>query len=118
MNIRIPRKDDENRLMGPPIIELEFKKDTLDPHIVRGENIQLQMKKERPTLCERCLQFGHKKSIAEVTGNSAQTVQTNCRREEYTIVDGTFASTAKYHTRQETRKYVKNIKWKQQPSAK
>ena len=52
--------DDENRLMGPPIIEL----DTLDQHIIIvGENIQLRMKNERPTLCERCLQFGHHKKF-------------------------------------------------------
>ena len=96
----MPRRDNENRLMGPPIIELEFEKDTLDSHIIiGGENIQLQLRKERPTLCERCHQLGHPESTAEVTGNSAQTVQNNCRREECTIVEGTFASTAKNHTR-------------------
>ena len=43
---------------APQIIELEFEKDTLDPHIIIGEeNIQLRMKKERPTKCEICLQF-------------------------------------------------------------
>ena len=41
-NIRMLRRDDENRLMGPPKIELEFEKDTLDPHIIiGGENFQL-----------------------------------------------------------------------------
>ena len=78
----MPRRDDDNRLMGPPIIELEFEKDILDPHeIIGGEKFRLQMKKERPTLCERCLQVGHPKKF--------------CRREECTIVEGTFASTAK-----------------------
>ena len=39
-------RDDDNRLMGPPIIDLEFKKDVLDPHkIIGGEKIQLRMKK-------------------------------------------------------------------------
>ena len=33
-DICMPRRDNENRLMGPPIIELEFEKDTLDPHII------------------------------------------------------------------------------------
>ena len=52
-DIRMPSRDDENRLMEPPIIELEFEKDILDSHIIiGGENIQLRMKKERPTLCE------------------------------------------------------------------
>ena len=40
----MPRRDNENRLMGPPIIELEFEKDTLDLHIITGgEKIQLRM---------------------------------------------------------------------------
>ena len=40
MDISMPRRDDENRLMGPPIIELEIEKDILDPHkIIRGESI-------------------------------------------------------------------------------
>ena len=48
-----------DRLLGLPIIELEFEKDTLDPHIIIGrECIQLRMKREGPTLCKRCLQFG------------------------------------------------------------
>ena len=35
--------------MGPPIIELEFEKDILDPHIIiGGESIQLKMTKEKP----------------------------------------------------------------------
>ena len=50
----VPRKDDGSKLMGPPIIELEFQKDTLYPHIIiGGECIQLKMKRKRPTLCER-----------------------------------------------------------------
>ena len=31
-DIHMPRRDDDNRLMGPPIIELEFEKDILDPY--------------------------------------------------------------------------------------
>ena len=55
MDIRVPRSDDGDRIMGPPIIELEFEYDTLDSHIIiGGENIQLRMKREKPTLCERC----------------------------------------------------------------
>ena len=72
------------------------------------------MKKGKSTLCEKCLQFGHPKSTAEATGNSAQTAQNTCRREEYTIVEGIIASTAKNRTRQKTRKYAENTKWKQQ----
>ena len=42
----MPRRDDDNRLMRPPIIELEFEKDILDPQIIiEGEKIQLRMKK-------------------------------------------------------------------------
>ena len=82
-DICMPRIDDDNRLMGSPIIELVFEKDILDPHIIiGGENIQLKMKKERPTLCERYLELRHPKSTAEVTGNFAQTVQNICRSEE------------------------------------
>ena len=33
-NICMPRRDDDNRLMGHPMIELEFEKDNLDPHII------------------------------------------------------------------------------------
>ena len=63
-HIRMPRTDNGNRFMGSPLFELEFKKDILDPHIIiGGENTQLQMKKERPTLCERRLQFGHPKKL-------------------------------------------------------
>ena len=48
----------------PPIIELEFDRDTLDPHIMIGrENFQLRMKKGRPTKCKRCLQFEHPKKF-------------------------------------------------------
>ena len=40
VDICISRRDDANRLMGPPIIELEIEKDILDPHkIIRGESI-------------------------------------------------------------------------------
>ena len=46
VDISGPRMDDDNRLMGPPIILLEFEKGTLDPHIIiRGECIQLRIKK-------------------------------------------------------------------------
>ena len=31
--ICVPRRDDDNRIMGPPIIELEFEKNTMEPHI-------------------------------------------------------------------------------------
>ena len=52
IDIRVPRRDDDNRLVGLPIIKLEFEKDTLDPHIIiGGEYIQLRIKRERPTLC-------------------------------------------------------------------
>ena len=41
-DICMPRRDDKNRLMGLPIIELECEKDNLDPHIIiGGENTQL-----------------------------------------------------------------------------
>ena len=95
-DIRMPKRDYENNLLGPPIIKLEFEKYILDPHIImEGENIQLQMKKERPTLCERCLQFGHPKNYCrsdrELCINCVKLLQEgrmhNCR--------GTFTSTAK-----------------------
>ena len=42
VDIFMPRKDDDNRFMGPPIIELEIEKGILEPHIIiGGESIQL-----------------------------------------------------------------------------
>ena len=56
VDIHITKRNDDNMLMDPQIIELEFEKDILDPHmIIGGESIQLRMKKEKPNLCERCL---------------------------------------------------------------
>ena len=75
VDIRVPRRDHDSRLIGPPIIELEFEKDTLYPSIIiGGENNQLQIKKEKPT-CEKCLQYRHPKSSAEATGNFAEPLQ-------------------------------------------
>ena len=49
--IHVLKKDDGDRLIEPQIIELEFKRDILDPHIIiGGESIQLRIKRERPTL--------------------------------------------------------------------
>ena len=46
VDINMPRRDDEKKLMGSPIINLEFEKDTLDLHIIiKGESIQLRMEK-------------------------------------------------------------------------
>ena len=88
LDIHVPRRDNHNRHMGPPIIKLEFEKDTLDPHvIIGGESIQLKMKKERPTLCERCPK------------TSAENAQSLCKKEECTIMGGIFASTANNPTR-------------------
>ena len=36
VDICMPRRDKGDRLIGLPIIELEFEKDTLDPHIIIG----------------------------------------------------------------------------------
>ena len=103
-DIRMPRRDNENGIMGPPIIELEFEKDILDPYIIIGENIELRMKKERLTLSERCLQFGQprkycrsdRKLCTNFTEHLQEGRMHNCR--------GKFAYTAKNHTRQETKK--------------
>ena len=66
VDIRILRKDNDNRLLDPPIIELEFEKDILGSHIIIGEeSIQLRMKEEKPTLCERCRYFGHPKKFCK-----------------------------------------------------
>ena len=35
-DIRIPRRDNKNKFIGSPIIELEFEKDTLHPKIIIG----------------------------------------------------------------------------------
>ena len=34
VDIRVPRRDNNNRLMGPSIIKLDFEKDTIDSHII------------------------------------------------------------------------------------
>ena len=47
VDIRISRRDDDNRLMASPIIELVFEKNTLDLHIkIGGENV-----KDASTFC-------------------------------------------------------------------
>ena len=80
-DICMPKRDYDNRLMGPTIIiEVEFEKDILDPHIIiGGENIELRIKKERPTLCEICLQFEQPKkyyrSDREFGSNCAEHLQ-------------------------------------------
>ena len=63
------------RTNRPPIIELEFEKDILDPHIIiGGKNIQFRMKNERPNLCERFIQFGHPKKYCR----NDRELGTNC----------------------------------------
>ena len=37
VNIHVPKREENNRFMGLPIIELEFDKDILDLHIIIGE---------------------------------------------------------------------------------
>ena len=100
VDIHILRRNDNSRLMGPPIIELEYEQDILDPHIIiGGESIGLQ----KLTLCERYLQFGHPKNFAKETRNSAETAQSFYRKEEYEIIGKFFAYIAKKPTRQETK---------------
>ena len=44
VDIRFPRRDGDNMLMGPPIIEIEFGRDILDSHKINGgERIHLRM---------------------------------------------------------------------------
>ena len=117
--ILMPKRDNDNRLIDSPIIELNFEKDILDPYIIiGGESIQLRMKKENPTLCERCLQLGHPKKFCksnrELCRDCTEPLQEgrahNCER--------FFASTAKNPTRQETIKYIENIQQKLQSKIK
>ena len=82
VDILVTRRDDGNRLRGPPIIELEFKKNTQDPHNYRRRKHSTRLKRDRPTLCEKCLQFGHSQKILEATKNSARTTQSICRKVE------------------------------------
>ena len=65
MDIRVTRRVDDNRLMGLPIIELEFEKTPWTHIKIGGESIQLRMKKEKKTLCGRGLQFGHPKEFCK-----------------------------------------------------
>ena len=36
LDIRMPMRDNKNRFIRPPIIKLEFEKDTLNPNIIIG----------------------------------------------------------------------------------
>ena len=104
VNICMIRRDNDNRLIGPPIIELEFKKDILEPHIINGgKNIQIQIKKRNQQYVKNASSLGTPKSSAEASGNSAETAQSLCRKEKCTIVGRSFASIAKNPTRQETK---------------
>ena len=104
VDICVPRRDDHNRLKGPPIIELELNKETLDLHIIIGGH-PTKNEKEEPTLCVRCFQFGHPKKFCRSNRELCRKKLLNWR--------GIFAFTAKKKpTRQETRKYVENIQWK------
>ena len=38
VDICMPRRDDDNWLLGQPIIELEFEKDILEPPITQGNS--------------------------------------------------------------------------------
>ena len=79
----------------------------MDPHIIiGGENIQLIMKRERPTLYKESLQFGQLKCSADDTGSFAKTAQSLCRSKH--LRGEASASTARNSVRQETRKYVEN----------
>ena len=69
------------------------------------------MKKRSPTLSERYLQFGHPKKYCRSEREHLQERRIQDCKE-------TFASTAKNHTRQETKIYVKIINWKQQSRTK
>ena len=64
VDIHMPRRNDDNRLMHLPIIELEFEKD-----------IQLEMKKEKPTSCERCYQFEHSKKLCRSNTDCTEPLQ-------------------------------------------
>ena len=47
VDIRMPRRDVWDRLIGPTIIKLKFENDALDPGIIiGGENIQLRIKRD------------------------------------------------------------------------
>ena len=72
--------------MGPPIKKLEFEKDTLGPHNIIGGKCSA----EATELCKDCTEPLQEDGVH------------NC--------GGDFVSTAKNSTRQETRKYVENIR--------
>ena len=55
----MPRKDSERKVIGPPIIELETDREMMDIHIFRKQKISDKKKKERPIICNRCINFGH-----------------------------------------------------------
>ena len=98
--------------MDPPIIELEFEKDTLNPHIIiGGENIQLRIRNERDQLYLKDVY--NLNCTAEVTENSAQTAE-QLQEGRMQVCRRNFCLYCKNHTRHETR----NIEGKQQSRAK
>ena len=79
VDICVPRKGDGNRLMGSPIIKLEFEKDTLNPHIIIGESIQIRIKKRDQVYVKGVSNLDTIKISAEATGNFLKTAQNFCR---------------------------------------
>ena len=73
MDIRVTRRVDDNRLMGLPIIELEFEKTPWTHIKIGGESIQLRMKKEKKLYVEGVSSLGTPKSSAKATWISAET---------------------------------------------
>ena len=86
--------------------KLEFEKDILDPHIViGGKYIQIRMKREKLTLCERCLQFGYLKEYCRGNG---ELCKEPLRESGVHSCGEDFCLYCKETTKQETRKYVEN----------
>ena len=107
VNIRVLRRDDSYKILGPPIIKLEFEKDTLDPHIIiRWKWIQLRMKREI-IICEMCLQFEHSKNYCKGKREFFKYCTEPLQEGGVHNCGATF--NVKIPTRQETWKYLENI---------
>ena len=109
IDIHVPKRDDNSRLMGPPIIKLEFDRDTLDPRIViRRVNFQLRMKKEKGAYS-----LDTQKNTTEAK-SSAGGAQNRFKRRENTVSVDYCASIARNPTGHEIKTPVENTKRKHQ----
>ena len=98
------RRDDDNRLMGPQIIELEFEKDILDPDIIiSGEIIPLRLKREKSTPVKGASSLGTPKKFC-------RSIRELCRDCTKPLQEGRVHNYGEFLClKTENKKYLENI---------